>query len=179
MPKNTVVEMPPAGPVQMPAALRRARYGELLARHLLLWCAAGRTPTALAAALFCSRSRVDRTLRAYRRGTLGWERDAQGRLLPPRHPTVPLPTRRRSLRALLQAPPPTSGWCRARGSGATLALTWQTTRRGTVSPETMRRGLHALGWGGEARQTWSQRRRPPPRRARGPPPRGLRAAPPG
>jgi len=42
----------------MLAELRRARYGYLLALHLLLLCAAGRSPTEIAAVLFCSRSSV-------------------------------------------------------------------------------------------------------------------------
>ena len=40
---------------QMLAALRRARYGYLLALPGLLLCAAGRHPTELAAFLCCSR----------------------------------------------------------------------------------------------------------------------------
>ena len=68
----------------MLAALRRARYGYLLALHILLLCAAGRTPTEIAAVLFCSRSSVYRTVRAYREGTLGLEHDDQGRLTAPR-----------------------------------------------------------------------------------------------
>ena len=46
----------------MLAALRRARSGYLLALHVLLLCAAGRTPTEIAAYLFCSRSSVYRTV---------------------------------------------------------------------------------------------------------------------
>jgi len=42
----------------MVAELRRARYGYLLALHLLLRGAAGRSPTEIAAVLFCSRSSV-------------------------------------------------------------------------------------------------------------------------
>ena len=57
MPKSTLLEMPPEEQAQMLAALRRAvRY--LLALHILLWCAVGRNPTAIADVLFCSRSRV-------------------------------------------------------------------------------------------------------------------------
>jgi hypothetical protein len=48
----------------MLAALRRARYGYLLALHILLLCAAGCPPTEIAAVLFCSRSSVYRTVRA-------------------------------------------------------------------------------------------------------------------
>jgi hypothetical protein len=70
-----------------------------------LWCAAGRNPTDIAAALFCARSSVHRTGRAYRRGALGWEHDAQGPLVSPVRNTVLLPPLRRSLLALLKAPP--------------------------------------------------------------------------
>jgi Homeodomain-like domain len=97
MPKSTVVEISPQEHAQMLAALRRARYGYLLALHVLLLCAAGRTPTDIASALFCSRSSVYRTVRAYRQDTLDWEHDAQGRLLPPLRTTVLLPMLRRSL----------------------------------------------------------------------------------
>ena len=58
MPKSTVVAIPLGEHMQMLAALRRARYGSRLALHILLLCAAGRTPTAIAAALFCARSSV-------------------------------------------------------------------------------------------------------------------------
>lgn len=48
----------------MLAALRRARYGYLLAVHVLLLCAAGKSPTEIADFLFCSRSSVYRTIAA-------------------------------------------------------------------------------------------------------------------
>jgi putative transposase len=146
MPKSTFVEIPPEEQAQMWAALRRARYGYLLGLHIVLLCARGWTPTDIAAALFCSRSSVYRTVRAYRKGKLGWDCDAQGRLLPPMRTTVLLPTLRRSLVALLKASPRAYGWCRPRWSCATLALTRQTTRGIGISAETMRRWLHELGW---------------------------------
>jgi transposase len=146
MPKSTLVEIPPEEHLQMLAVLRRARYGYLLALHILLLCAAGRTPTEIAAVLFCSRSSVYRTVRAYRAGTLGLEHDAQGRLVPPVRTTVLVPTLRRSLVALLKAPPRAYGWCRTRWSCATLALTLQAKRGITVSAETMRRWVHEVGW---------------------------------
>jgi putative transposase len=146
MPKSTFVDIPQEAHSQMLAALRRARYGYLLAFHILLLCAAGRTPTAIATVLFCSRSSVYRTVQAYRAGTLGVEHDDQGRLVPPVRTTVLAPTLRRSLLALLKAPPRAWGWCRTRWSCATLALTLQTTRGLTVSAETMRRWLHEIGW---------------------------------
>jgi hypothetical protein len=89
----------------MLAALRRARYGDRLGLHLWLWCAAGRHPTHIAAVLFCSCSRVYRTVRASRAGTRGLEPDDQGRLVPPVRPTVRLPTRRRALVAVRKASP--------------------------------------------------------------------------
>ena len=106
----------------------------------------GRHPTESAAVLFCSRSRVYRTVRAYRAGTLGLEPDAAGRLSPPSRTTVLVPTRRRSLVARLKAAPRAYSWGRTRWSGATLAATLQTTRGLTVSAETRRRWVHEVGW---------------------------------
>jgi putative transposase len=146
MPKSTVLDLPPEELAAMLAALRRARYGYVLALHILLLCAAGRTPTDIAAVLFCSRSSVYRTARAFRQGSLGWEHDDQGRLMPPGRTTVLLPTLRRSLLALLKAPPRAYGWCRTRWSCATLALTLQSKRGIAISAETMRRWLHEIGW---------------------------------
>jgi hypothetical protein len=105
MPKSTLVEMPPEEQAQMLAALWRARYGYLLALHILLLCAAGRSPTDIAAVLFCSRSSVYRTVRAYRAGALGWRAGDDGQLLPPIRCTVLFPMLRRSLLALLKVPP--------------------------------------------------------------------------
>ena len=65
---------------QMRAILRRARYGYLLAFHILLLCAAGRNPTEIAAFLLCSRSSVYRIVRAYRTGRLGIRVDPDGQL---------------------------------------------------------------------------------------------------
>jgi hypothetical protein len=64
-----------------------------------------RNPTEIAAVLFCSRSSVYRTVRAYRAGTLGLESEAQGRLTPPVRTTVPTRSLQRSLLALLHAAP--------------------------------------------------------------------------
>lgn len=146
MPTSTRVEIPPEEPARMLAALRRARYGSLLALHILLLCADGRSPTEIANVLFCSRSSVYRAVRAYRKGTLGLEHDDQGQLTPAVRTTVLVPTLRRSLLALLKTTPHAYGWCRTRWSCATLALTWQTRRGVTVSAETMRRWLHEVDW---------------------------------
>jgi transposase len=146
MPKRTVGDIPQEEHAQMLAALRRARYGYVLALLMVLWCAAGRTPPDIAAVLFCSRSSVDRTVRAYRAGTRGLVPDDDGRLSPPVRTTVRVPTLRRSLLALLKAPPRADAWCRTRWSCAPLAATFQATRGLTVSAETMRRGVHEVGW---------------------------------
>lgn len=91
MPRTTIVEIPPAEQTRMRAELRCARYGYLLALHLLLLCTAGRTPSEVAAVLFCSYSSVYRVARAYRASTLTFDdateeaaRQRRLRLLTPR-----------------------------------------------------------------------------------------------
>jgi hypothetical protein len=66
MPNSNFIAIPTEEQAEMLAALGRARYGYLLTLHILLLCAAGRTPTDIAAVLFCPRSSVYRTVRAYR-----------------------------------------------------------------------------------------------------------------
>jgi hypothetical protein len=80
MPRSTVLAIPPEEQAQLLGALRRARYGYLLGLHIVLLCAVGCTPTDIATALLCSRSSVYRTVRAYCKGTLGWEHDEIGQL---------------------------------------------------------------------------------------------------
>jgi transposase len=143
---TTLLDIPPEEQAQMLAALRHARYGYLLALHILLLCARGRTPTAIAACLFCSRSSVYRTVQAYQAGTLRLVRDAQGRFLPPPRPTGLTLALQHGLLALLATGPQAYGWCRTRWSCATLALTLHTQHGVAVSAETVRRWLHALGW---------------------------------
>jgi transposase len=125
--------------------LRRARYGYLLALPVLLLCAAGRTPTELAAVRFCSRSSVYRVVRAYRTGGLEWEEGADG-LRPPTRLTVLAPALKRSLLGILQAVPRACGWWRTRWSCAPGALEVQARRGVVVSAETVRRWRPELGW---------------------------------
>jgi putative transposase len=146
MPSTTLLEIPQEEQAQMVAALRRARYGYLLALHVILLCAAKRTPSEIAACLFCSRSSVYRIVTSYRTGTLGLERAADGTIGPPVRTTVLTPSLKRSLLALLKAAPRAYGWCRTRWSCATLAVTLHTKRGVTVSAETVRRWLHEVGW---------------------------------
>src|SRR5688500_17984389 len=98
----------------MLSQLRQARYGYLLALHVLLPCAAGRTPPRFAAFLFGSRSAVGRIVTAYLSQSLAFDVADEGGLVSPVRPTCLLPWVKRSLLALLKASPHTCGWCRAR-----------------------------------------------------------------
>jgi len=131
----------------MLAAVRRARYGDLLALHILLLCAAQRSPTEIAAVLFCSRSTVYRVVAAYRAGQ--WEefaREDATEQSTSRRPPCLSPTLRRSMLGILHRAPRLCGWCRTRWSCATVALELFVRCRVTISGETVRRWLHALGW---------------------------------
>jgi transposase len=145
VPRTTIVEIPLAEQARMRAELRRARYGYLLALHLLLLCAAGRTPSDVAAVLFCSRSSVYRIVRAYRAGTLTFD-ETNERVPQQRRLRLLTPSLKRSVRALLKTAPRVFGWCRTRWSCAALATELQIRRGIEVSAETMRHWLHELGW---------------------------------
>jgi transposase len=144
----TIVEIPPAEQARMLAEVRRARYGYLLALHILLLCAAQRTPTEIATVLFCSRSTVYRVVKTYRAGQgeelaggaeIGQESAHRWR-------RGLSPSLERSVLAILKSAPRLCGWCRTRWSCATLALELQARRGWVVSAETVRRWLHALNW---------------------------------
>jgi transposase len=130
----------------MLSQLRQARYGYLLALHVLLLCAAGRTPTEIATFLFCSRSSVYRIVAAYRSHSLGFDFVDDTTLQPPVRTTVLSPALKRSLLALLKVAPNAFGWCRTRWSCATLAAQLKINRGIEVSADTTRRWLHQLGW---------------------------------
>jgi len=132
----------------MRAELRRARYGYLLALHVLLLCAAGRTPSEVASVLFCSRSSVYRIVRAYRAGTLRFDETSE-QAMQQRRLRLLTPSLKRSVYALLKTTPRALGWCRTRWSCATLAVELQVRQGITVSVETMRHWLHELGWEGK------------------------------
>jgi transposase len=143
--RTTIVEIPPAEQAHMLAEVRRARYGYLLALHILLLCAAQRTPTEIAAVLFCSRSTVYRVVKAYRAGDLEGIGE-EGAESPAERRPVLGPALKRSVLAILHAVPRACGWCRTRWSCATIALELQARRGIAVSAETVRRWLHALDW---------------------------------
>jgi transposase len=145
VPRATIVEIPPAEQARMRAELRRARYGYLLALHLLLLCAAGRTPSDVATVLFCSRSSVYRVVRAYRAGTLPFA-EATAQATQQRRLRLLTPSLKRSVHALLKTAPRAYGWCRTRWSCATLAVEVEVRRGIQVSAETMRHWLQELGW---------------------------------
>ena len=146
MPGTTLLEISQPEHAQMLAALRRARYGSLLAVHVLLRCAAGRHPTEMATFLFCSRSSVYRMVRLYRAGHRGFTVDPDGPLAAPVRTTVLRPWLKRSLRALLKSTPRAYGWCRTRWSCATLAMDLKVTPGLEVSTWTVRRWLYERGW---------------------------------
>jgi transposase len=148
VPRPTIVEIPLAEQARMRAELRRARYGYLLALHLLLLCAAGRTPSEVAAVLFCSRSSVYRIVRAYQAGTLTFE-EASDHATKQRRLRRLTPSLKRSGHALLKTAPRAFGWCRTRWSCAALATELQIRRGIEVSAETMRPWLQELGWEGK------------------------------
>jgi hypothetical protein len=68
MPGRTLREVSEPDQAQMLAALRRARYGDLLAVHVFQRSAADCNPTEMAAFLCCSRSSVYRIVRLYPAG---------------------------------------------------------------------------------------------------------------
>ena len=147
MPRTTIVDIPPVEQARMLAEVRRARYGHLLALHILLLCAAQRTPTEIAAVLFCSRSSVYGVVRVYRAGQweeLGEEEVGGESVL--RRRIELSPALKRSVLAILNSVPRLCGWCRTRWSCATIALELQARRGWVVSAETVRRWLHALDW---------------------------------
>ena len=141
MPGKTILEIPVAEQEQMLRELRAARYGYLLALHILLLCAQGHTPCEIATFLFCSRSSVYRVVAAYNRGER-WLTDAADESAPPAR----MSSLKRSLVAFLKRAPQSFGWCRTRWSCQTLALQLRARRGVRVSRETIRRWLHEVGY---------------------------------
>jgi len=146
MPKTTILEISAAQQEWMLRELRRGRYGGLLALHILLLLADGKRPPEIADFLRCSRSSVYRAIEDWQSGKL----PAQWWPEPPAATPAAahLPSRfQRTLLWLVQQPPRVGGWCRVRWSCVTLALTITRRTGVSVSRETVRRELHAQGWG--------------------------------
>jgi len=147
VPSPTVLEMPSEEPVQMRAILRRARSGSRLALPVVRRCADGRTPTAMATCLLCSRSSGYRIGRASRARRLGLQLAPDGPRSSALRLTVFMPWLRRSRRTCLTAAPRAYGWCRPRWSGAILAATRPAQHGLEVAAALVRRWLHAMGGG--------------------------------
>jgi transposase len=146
VPNSTLLDIPQSEQDQLLSQLRQARYGYLLALHILLLCAAGRTPTEIATFLFCSRTSVYRIVAAYRSRCLAFDFADDGTLQPPVRTTLLSPSLKRSLLSLLKVAPQAYGWCRTRWSCATLAAQLKINRGITVSADTTRRWLAEVGW---------------------------------
>jgi len=146
VPNSTILDIPQSEQEQMLSQLRRARYGYLLALHVLLLCAAGRTPSEIAPFLLCSRSSIYRIVAAYRNHSLGFDFADDGAIQPPVRSTCLSPSLKRSLLALLHQSPKAFGWCRTRWSCATLSAQLKVNRGIEASADTLRRWLHELDW---------------------------------
>lgn len=141
MPGKTILEIPAVEQEQMMRELRSARYGYLLALHVLLLCAQGKTPSEIASFLLCSRSSVYRVVAAYKRGAR-WLTEAAAESGTPRR----VPSLKRSLLSIIKRVPSAFGWCRTRWSCQTLGLELNARRKVKVSRETIRRWLHDVGY---------------------------------
>ncbi len=139
MPGKTILDISVDEQGAMLTELRAARYGYLLALHILLLCAQGRRPSEIAELLFCSRSSVYRVVAAYKDGEW-WVGDADA--APPRR----WPSLKRSLLSIIKRAPQSFGWCRTRWSSQTLALQLHARRGVRVSRETIRRWLADVGY---------------------------------
>ena len=119
--------------------IRQARYGHLLALHILLLLARGKRPAEIADFLLCSRTTVYRSVAAYEKGELACQRTADA-----------APSRlcrwQKKLRTLLQQKPRVFGWCRTRWSCACLALTLARSGEIKLSRETIRQQVQAAGY---------------------------------
>jgi Homeodomain-like domain len=156
---TTVLEIPIAEQEALLRELRQARYGHLLAIHILLLCAAGKNPTEIADFLFCSRSSVYRSVRAYRAGKLDWQRD---------DPSSPRLSRwQKMLRSLIKLSPRVLGWCRVRWSCAVLAITLTVLDPSRSLARDRSTGVESRRLRLEARQTQRPGRRPGTRPAIG------------
>jgi putative transposase len=145
MSQNTILEISVEQQAWMLNELRRCRYGYLLALHIILLVAKGKTPSAIADFLCCSRSSVYRAIAAWRDGTLHeqwWPSTSATKS----DRTEPLTPFQYNLLWLIKQPPRIFGWCRTRWSCAALALTIATRTGATYSRETIRRELLAAGY---------------------------------
>jgi len=145
MSQETILEISAEQQLWMLNELRRCRYGYLLPLHILLLIAKGKTPSAIADFLLCSRSSVYRAIEAWREGKLQeqwWPAAPEGDT----QRTASLTPFQRTLLWVVKQPPRVFGWCRTRWSCAALALTIATRINVTYSRETIRCELLAAGY---------------------------------
>jgi transposase len=140
-----VVKLSSAEQARLRQELRAVLRGRLLALAIVLLLSLGLPVPLITQVLFCSRRTVYRA-RAH------WLQQT-GPFAPvpaqPDAPAAPCPLRaveQRRLRSWLKKAPAVFGWCRSRWSCEALALSWEQGTGRTVSTETMRRWLHALGF---------------------------------
>jgi DNA-binding CsgD family transcriptional regulator len=137
-----VVKLSSVEQARLRRQLRSPLRGRLLAIHILLLLALGLSPSFVAQVLFCSPRTV------YRSRAHG--RQQTGPFAPPPEDaglacSCPLTgTEQRRLRSWWKKAPSVFGWCRTRGSCATLALSWAQECGQRVSAETRRRWRQAL-----------------------------------
>jgi len=147
VPRSTIGEISLEAQARRRTAFRRARSGDLVALPRLLRGAGGRTPSAVAAVRFCSRSSGDRIVRADRAGTRTFEEaNAQSPRQRRRRLT---PALNRSVLALLKPAPRAFGGGRTRWRGAARAPELHLRRGIEVAAETMRPWLPEVGWAGK------------------------------
>jgi DDE superfamily endonuclease len=144
VPSLIVINLNSSEPARLREQMRRWHLlCPFLCLHTLLLLAQHRSPTEMAEWLLCSRSSVYEVAACWRQGWRpGWreetEQTTSGLAL--------LPSLCRSLLARLRKPPRREGWCRTRGSGATLASSLAARRGWPVSAETVRRWWPSIGW---------------------------------
>src|SRR4030095_11572872 len=145
MPEATIIEITAAQQAWMLRELRRCRYGHLLALHMLLLLARGKTPTEIAAFLLCSRASIYRAKAAWAATTLQQQWWPSGPALSATG-APGLNHFQRTLRWLVPQSARLFGLCRARWSCAALALTISAHTKVSWSRETIRRELRAQGY---------------------------------
>lgn len=138
-----VVKLSATEQARLQTELRSHLCGRLLALAIVLLLSLGLPISLITQVLFCSRRTVYRARAHWLQHTGPFAPSADEEAAP----ACPLSAvEQRRLRHWLKKAPAVFGWCRSRWSCATLALTWAQECGRTVSAETMRRWLQALGF---------------------------------
>jgi hypothetical protein len=125
--------------------LRSCGYSYLLAFHILLLIAKGKTPSAITDFPLCSRSSIYRAIEAWREGKLQeqWWPTAPERETQRTASLTPLSL---MLLWVIKQPQRVFGWCRTRWSCAVLVLRMSTRTGATYLREPIRRQLLAADY---------------------------------